>query len=143
MWLMSLEEYEQAENYLVEAVEADSENPEALNALGYLYVEQNKNLDKAEVLLEKALSLSKEFHIQDSYGWLQYKKGDYERAEQYLKAALNEKFDVEIAIHLAELYHVTNKGALANELVERLNKDFADHPKWLKERDRIIGLEKK
>ena len=102
-----------------------------------------QNLSEAQVLLEKAMSLSDEFHIQDSYGWLLFKQGDYAQSERYLKSALSEKFDVEIALHLVELYHITNKGALANELVERLNKDFADHPKWLKERDRILGLEKK
>ena len=143
MWLMNLEDYDAAEIHLKEIVEVSPEDPEALNALGYLYVEQERNLSKAQALLEKALSLSNEFHIKDSYGWLMFKKGDYAQAEQYLKSALNEKFDVEIALHLVELYYVTHQGALANELVERLNKDFADHPRWLKERDRMIELEKK
>jgi tetratricopeptide (TPR) repeat protein len=52
-----------------------------MNYLGYMWLEQNRNLDTAETLLRKADELKPDnMAITDSLGWLFYKQGKYAEA---------------------------------------------------------------
>lgn len=72
--------------------------PEMKNAVGYMLVDNDQNLDEAEKLLRQALQSLKapgddpqsdalRPAIEDSYGWLLYKKGDYSGAVAALNRA--------------------------------------------------------
>ncbi|HDS15103.1 MAG TPA: tetratricopeptide repeat protein [Proteobacteria bacterium] len=73
------------------------ENPDdavVLNFVGYTYVEQGIQLDDAEKLLVKALSLQPDSgYILDSMGWLYYARGDYEKALTFLQRARDQAPD--------------------------------------------------
>src|SRR3546814_18194897 len=63
-----------------------SSNANAYNALGYTYADQNRLLDEAEDLLERALDLDPDNpYILDSVGWYLFRVGDYEAAIEYLE----------------------------------------------------------
>lgn len=66
------------------------EDPSLLNFLGYMYAEQGINLDEAEKMIAKALKQKpEESAYLDSMAWVSYQKGDYNKALEYQKKALN------------------------------------------------------
>jgi tetratricopeptide (TPR) repeat protein len=76
----------------------------AYNALGYTLVDKTTRLNEAAELLEKALSLAPDdAFILDSMGWLHYRKGNLDKASEYLGRAWKLRQDPEIAAHLGEV----------------------------------------
>lgn len=128
MALYEMQSYPEYESLLKQIIETYPNEPEALNALGYFYVEQNRNLDEAEALLDRALELApNSFHIIDSRGWLAYKRGNYPLAEQYLERAWSLQKDAEILLHLIQVKWALKKYAQARELWNRHHKDFPEN----------------
>jgi len=73
---------------LERAVELNSQDPEALNYLGYVYAEEGTKLDEAEALISKALEMDPDNGAYiDSLGWVYYKKGMFEEAREQLEKA--------------------------------------------------------
>ena len=79
----------------------------AYNALGYSFADRNIKLDEAQKLIEKALALTPNDHFMlDSLGWVHYRKGNLDKAIDYLQQAYKANPDPEIAAHLGEvLWH--------------------------------------
>lgn len=79
----------------------------AYNALGYSFADRNIKLNEAIKLIEKALELSPNDHYMlDSLGWAHFRKGNLDKAIQYLQEAYAINPDPEIAAHLGEvLWH--------------------------------------
>ncbi len=90
---------------LKEALALKPDYPEALNYLGYIYVEDNKHLDEAEVMIRKALELdpNRGAYI-DSLGWLFFKQGKFKEALEKLKLASQLFEDPVIFDHLGDVY---------------------------------------
>ena len=93
-------------------------NPYALNNLGYLYTDYGVNLQVALQLCQKASDLAPENPgFRDSLGWVAFKNGKYDKAEEELKKSLSIKNNVyEPLYHLATVYYVTKKLDKAAEL---------------------------
>lgn len=89
-------------------VAADSTNSVWTNYLGYLWADQGIRLDEAERLIALALEQdSANGAYLDSYGWVYYKKREYDKAEKYLLLALEKiKDDYVVYYHLGDLYAV-------------------------------------
>lgn len=82
----------------------DPNNAEALNALGYTLLNDSSRYKDAEKYLQRAIKLQpEEPAIMDSFGWLQFKLGNYPQAIQYLQAAYEKLNSGEIAAHLCEV----------------------------------------
>lgn len=82
----------------------DPDHVDALNALGYTLADRTDRFDAAESLIERALQLRPDDPaILDSMGWVLYRKGQPGAAEEYLRRALEQGFDAEIAAHLGEV----------------------------------------
>jgi tetratricopeptide (TPR) repeat protein len=81
-------------------------NAHALNFLGYVYSEMEENLDEAEAYVTKALQLKPDDgYIEDSLGWILFKKGKTDDAIARLEKA--HKMQPEEAIileHLGDAY---------------------------------------
>ena len=93
-----------AEQDLRAILEASPDDPNALNALGYTLADRTDRYDEALALISRAYEmLPEEPAIVDSMGWIHYKLGDYEKAEEFLRAALELAYDSEIAAHLGEV----------------------------------------
>jgi len=79
-------------------------------------------LDYADSLICSALALEPDNPAYiDSYGWLLYKRGDYELALEHLLRAekLAEPMDPVILEHIGQLYEKLNNKRLAIEYYER------------------------
>jgi Tfp pilus assembly protein PilF len=94
-----------AKEELKKALEVKSDFHEALNYLGYIYVEENKNLDQAEKMIKKALELEPNSGAYiDSLGWLYFKQGKLQEAIQQLEKATALLKDPVIFDHLGDVY---------------------------------------
>jgi tetratricopeptide (TPR) repeat protein len=81
---------------------------EALNFLGYAYLEENKNIATAGKLIKKALALDPENPAYlDSLGWFYFKKGKLKDAQEELEKASALLEDPVIFDHLGDLYSKT------------------------------------
>ena len=98
----------------------------AYNALGYSFADRNIKLNEALSLIEKALSLSPNDHyILDSLGWVHFRKGNLNKALDYLQQAYQYNADPEIAAHLSEVLWQQGKQDQANVV---LNEALRNHP---------------
>lgn len=85
-------------------IQREPENAMALNALGYTLADRNEQLDEALQLIEKAHDLMPEDPaIMDSLGWVHYRLGNLDRAEQLLREAFAAFPDAEVGAHLGEV----------------------------------------
>jgi len=74
------------------------------NALGYTLADLGQELDYAQALIDSAYQgLPKSAAVIDSKGWLAYRKGDLNSAEEYLSRAFILSPSAEIAAHLGEI----------------------------------------
>jgi len=116
--------FEESIGEMKKVLEIDPENAEALNFIGYSYAERNLHLDEAETMILRAMELKPDNgYFIDSLGWVYFKKNKMTQALKYLKQAhdlLPE--EVEIMLHLAEVYVGMNKVKEAKDLYEKVLK---------------------
>jgi len=93
------------EKELKAAIEINPDYHEALNFLGYMYVEENRNLDAAEKMIGAAIKMNPDNGAYiDSLGWLYYKKGKVKEAAIELEKAVSLLEDPVIYDHLGDVY---------------------------------------
>lgn len=115
-------------------LENDPDDVNALNALGYTLVDKTTRLKEAQKYLEKAIDLKPDDPvIIDSYGWLEFKLGNYDKALEYLRRAFEEHPDPEIAAHLGEVLWVSGRTSEAKDV---WRKALANDP----ESDYLLGV---
>lgn len=99
-----MQKYDLMESELRRVIAEKPDFAAAYNALGYSLADRNIRLNEAITLIEKALSISPNDHYMlDSLGWAYYRKGDLDKAINYLQQAYNINPDPEIAAHLGEV----------------------------------------
>lgn len=109
-----------AETDLRTVLANDPNNAEALNALGYLLADSNRQLDEAKKLLERALAVQpQDPAILDSMGWLLFRTGQKEEALLRLKKSFALHPDDEVAAHLGEVLWLTGQPAEAKKIWEQ------------------------
>lgn len=110
-------QWELMESTLRKIIELAPNNQHAYNALGYSLAERNIRLDEAFALIEKALKLAPDDpFILDSMGWVQFRLGKLQEAEEALRRAYDLRPDVEIAAHLGEVLWVKGQKDAAQKL---------------------------
>lgn len=99
-------QWARAEQDLLKALELEPDQPFVLNYLGYSWVEQGKNLERARDMLERAVAQRQDDgYIVDSMGWALYKLGEYDEAVVYLERAVALRpQDPVINDHLGDAY---------------------------------------
>jgi len=98
------ERHDVMEKSLRRIIELSPTNQHAYNALGYSLAERNIRLDEARALIEKALTLAPDDpFIMDSMGWVLFRLGKLNEAEDLLRRAYALRPDPEIATHLGEV----------------------------------------
>jgi tetratricopeptide (TPR) repeat protein len=99
-----------AEADLRNILEYDPNNAPALNALGYILADQTERYAEAYDYIKRALEQQPNDPATiDSMGWVQYKLGNLEQAQQYLEQAMELYPDDEIAAHLGEVLWVSGQ----------------------------------
>jgi tetratricopeptide (TPR) repeat protein len=112
-------DYKKGEAELERLLERFPEDAGANNDLGYLYAEQGKNLEKAEIMIRKALQEDKDNRAYlDSLGWVLFKRGKVKEAIEPLKKAVEKTRetaeqegsapDATILEHLGDVYFQLN-----------------------------------
>lgn len=83
----------------------EPDNASALNYLGYMYADSGINLDESLQLIQRAVKQEPENGAYlDSFGWVLYRLGRFQEAEEQLRKALNYlKADTTLYEHLGDI----------------------------------------
>jgi len=112
-----LDKIDEAEARLRRVAELKPDDPQALNALGYTLVDRTPRIAEGYDLIQRANKLSPDDpFIMDSMGWALFRLGRYADAETYLRRALKERQDAEIAAHLGEVLWAKGEHDRAQEV---------------------------
>jgi len=124
-----LDRIDDAEARLRRVVELKPDDAMALNALGYTLVDRTPRIQEGFALIERANKLSPDdSFILDSMGWALFKLGRYAEAETYLRRAMKERPDPEIAAHLGEVLWAKGERDRAQEIWQSQLKTSPDNP---------------
>ncbi len=102
--LHRLEMQEQSETKLLHILTLEPGHAPSNNDLGYLYAQQDKNLEEAEAMVKLALEKEPDNAAYiDSLGWVYFKQGKLEAALEQLQRAGLRASDPEIYEHLGDV----------------------------------------
>jgi tetratricopeptide (TPR) repeat protein len=77
---------------------------DASNALGFTLADANRDLPEAEQLIQVARTAKpNDPAIADSWGWVQYRLGHLDKAQQALTVAWQSEKDADVGVHLGEV----------------------------------------
>ena len=124
-----LDRLDEVESRLKRVIELRPDNAQALNALGYTLVDRTQRAAEGMKLIEKAHALSPEDpFILDSMGWGYYRLGNLNESEKFLRRALAERPDPEIAAHLGEVLWAKGERDRAQDIWQSQLKEAPDNP---------------
>ncbi|HEU5341282.1 tetratricopeptide repeat protein [Edaphobacter sp.] len=120
-------QYDEAESQFKKALAIDPQNPTILNYYGYMLADRGVQLPEAQKMIQKAVDLDPQNGAYlDSLGWVYFKSGQYDLAEQYLqKAIARMSNDPTVRDHLGEVYEKTGRLKLAVAQWELSMSDYA------------------
>ena len=134
-----LDKLDVAESRLTQLIAVSPENAQALNALGYTLVDRTQRTNEGLALIERALKLSPDDpFILDSMGWAYFRMGKYDDAETYLRRALAERGDPEIAAHLGEVLWARGERVRAQEVWQSQLRANPENPVLLETVKRLL-----
>lgn len=124
-----LDRLEEVESRLKRVIELKPDNAQALNALGYTLVDRTPRAVEGMKLIEKAHALApSDPFILDSMGWAHFRLGNLSESEKFLRRALAERPDPEIAAHLGEVLWAKGERDHAREVWQSQLKETPDNP---------------
>jgi len=89
-------------------LKTEPDNAHALNALGFTLADQTDRYQEAYGYIKRAIEIMPDdAAIIDSWGWVHYRLGEYDKAIGLLRKALSHFNDAEIAAHLGEVLWVS------------------------------------
>ncbi|MEM7480244.1 MAG: tetratricopeptide repeat protein [Acidobacteriota bacterium] len=102
-------------------LELEPDHAHALNYLGYMWAEGGVHLEKALVMIQKAVDLDPtNGAFIDSLGWAHFRLGQFDEAREHLeRAALLVPDDGTVAVHLADVYRALGETERARDLYQR------------------------
>jgi tetratricopeptide (TPR) repeat protein len=124
-----LDRLDEVESRLKRVIELKPDNAQALNALGYTLVDRTPRAVEGMQLIEKAHALApSDPFILDSMGWAHFRLGNLSESEKFLRRALAERPDPEIAAHLGEVLWAKGERDHAQEVWQSQLKETPDNP---------------
>ena len=124
-----LDRLEEVESRLKRVIELKPDSAQALNALGYTLVDRTARAAEGMELIEKAHALAPEDpFILDSMGWAHFRLGHLDESERFLRRALADHPDPEIAAHLGEVLWAKGERDRAQEIWQSQLKATPDNP---------------
>ncbi len=105
-WLANTQkDYPQALAWFRKVVDADPANMVALNNLAYLLASQTSQFDEALKYAQQVKEMAPDNKgVDDTIGWIMYRKGLYRSAVKYLESAAQGEADPVIRYHLGMAY---------------------------------------
>jgi Tfp pilus assembly protein PilF len=106
---------DQAEQFFRQVLDLDAKNAMTLNYLGYMLADKGVRLPEALKLIRQAVDQEPGSGAYlDSLGWVYFKLGEYELAEDNLRQAVErDQADPTVHEHLGDLYEKTGRIRLA------------------------------
>lgn len=108
---------EEALRVMEQVIKIDPDNTDAINYVAFVLIEENRELERAERLITKALSIKpNDPYFLDTFGWLRYRQGRFADAVAILRKAHEGASDDEVILeHLVEALKM-NGDSYAEEL---------------------------
>lgn len=120
MVLLTLNRSTEARDALRQVIKDDPSNATALNALGFTLADENINLNEAEQLVQKALTIEPDNAAYlDSMGWVYYRQGKLNEAAETLQRAFKITPDPEVGAHWGIVLWHQNKPDEAKAIWQR------------------------
>lgn len=105
--LDALDNHQSALAVMERVLHIDAEHADALNFLAYSQAEANSDLDLALQRAKRALELKSAGYIEDTVGWVYFKRGEYAQSRIHLERAITMQPDDQVILeHLGDLYQV-------------------------------------
>jgi len=123
-------QYTQSDEAFVKALALDPNNATVLNNYSYYLSERGIRLDEAERMSKKSLELRPdEVNFIDTYGWIFYKKGEFEKAKTHILRAIevaNGVNDATLYGHLGDILFKLNDKPKAIEAWKKAKEKGSD-----------------
>ena len=124
-------------------IELDPNHSQGLNYLAFTWAEMNQNMDDAEKLARRAVTLDPDDgYILDTLGWILFKRGNKKEALKYLEAAV--KFQPSVSIiaeHLGDIYRDLSMVDKAKSMYKRAVDLEVDKNKTKELEQKILAIE--
>ncbi|HWG58268.1 MAG TPA: tetratricopeptide repeat protein [Candidatus Acidoferrales bacterium] len=135
--------YEDAERQFRKALDAEPNDPTALNEFGYMLAERGVRLQEATGMIQRAVRQQPgNGAFLDSLGWAYYKQNKLAEAEGYLKKAVDrEGHDPTILGHLGDVYLKLGDDEHAEAVMERARAEWRKTPPADYEADKVAQLD--
>lgn len=108
----TIKEYALSDSSYEKALKLDPKNPSVLNNYSYYLSLRNVRLDDAERMSRQSMQLRpEESTFMDTYGWVLYKQGKYEKAREYISKAIDanaQGADGTLYEHLGDVFFKLN-----------------------------------
>jgi len=149
---IDLKNVDKAAEHLKALLAKDEKNPTYNNDLGFIWADNDKNLDEAEKLIRRAIEEDRKLRkgagkdnaaYLDSLGWVLYKKKKYKEALPYFLDAVKDPDEgqhLEIYDHLAEVYIALGQ---TDKALETWKKGLTCKPLGKRDEQRKLEVEKK
>ena len=116
--LSDLNRMSEARSVMEQVIANNPRNADALNFIAYDLAEKGHDFDRAEILVQQALEISPQdgFYL-DTLGWINFQRGDYERAVEILRRAYKlSGGDVVVSEHFGDALVKSDNAAEAAEV---------------------------
>lgn len=125
-------------------LELDQDHVQALNFLAYTFADNGRQLEEAEALARRALSLQPDDgYILDTMGWVLFKRGRVSESVRMLEAAYKRQpSEAVIAEHLADAYYKNQMPEKAKKLYLRAAENESDEATVAKIYSKIAAVDK-
>ncbi len=138
-----MKNYEKARDAYEKLLEVRPDTIAALNNLGYIYAEHLNQPDRAYELALKARSLQPaDGAVADSFGWILYKRGQFQQALALLReSVIKLPDDPEVQFHLGMIAYVMDQLDVARAAFAKAAAATVDFPGREEARRRLASLE--
>lgn len=106
-----LSQYQKSDKFFEKALKLNPGDVYVLNNYSWYLALRGDSLEKAEKMSAKTLQKRpKNAAYLDTYGWIQYKKGNYQQAKKYIGKAIEQSpNDPELLEHYGDVFYKLNK----------------------------------
>ena len=126
------------ETDMLTILKTQPDNVHALNALGFTLADETDRYEEAYKYIKKAIEINpNDPAIMDSYGWVNYRMGNYAEAIRMLRNALTHYEDSEISAHLGEVLWVSGNKKEAVKIWKRALQKNPEDPHLLETMKRL------
>ena len=118
---LEIDDYSKSDYFYEKALLVDSNHPNLCNNYAFSLSNRNKELERALQLSQKAINYNpNSAEYLDTYGWIYFKLGDYEKALEFVKKSAEiDSQNYEVFEHLTDIYLELKDFSAAQKALDR------------------------